>query len=105
MCLLNEISQFDSVKTIVKVEVGVPAEVGWKTDTQEGILHLTEGEEKDIVCMATDGYPVAEFMWTSYREGERRLGARNDREYQGSEEMEEDSSDFIITNKTKKVGM
>ena len=104
MCLLNEISQFDSVKTIVKVEVGVPAEVGWKTDTQEGILHLTEGEEKDIVCMATDGYPVAEFMWTSYREGERRSHARSARIFNEQKEKNtHDSSRSIITNNTRQV--
>eukprot|EP00092_Neocalanus_flemingeri_P070795 GFUD01086924.1.p1 GENE.GFUD01086924.1~~GFUD01086924.1.p1 ORF type:complete len:574 (+),score=114.66 GFUD01086924.1:113-1834(+) len=107
MCLLNEISQFDSVKTIVKVEVGVPAEVGWKTDTQEDILHLTEGEEKEIVCLATDGYPAMDFMWSSYRTEKKRSLVRNAREYLGSIEQgnkyPDESSDSSITNRTGKA--
>lgn len=95
MCLLNEISHFDSVKTIVKVEVGVPAKVGWNTRVEEGVLYLTEGEEKEIICSAVEGYPQTNFAWTSYKEEERtRSSTRNARMF---EQIEEDD---ITVNKT-----
>ena len=98
MCLLNEISQFNSVKTMVNVEVGVPAEVAWKTDSLDGALHLTEGEEREIVCKATDGYPRMDFGWTSYKVD----GGRSNREFQSVAAMDSDAS--IITNRTGTVG-
>jgi len=104
MCLLNEIEQFDSVKTIVRVEVGVPAKVGWITHTQEGLLHLVEGEEKEIVCGATDGYPHADFAWTSYRSEDRTLQTRNARMFnQHEDEFPDDSPSSLITNRTGKA--
>ena len=104
MCLLNEIEQFDSVKTIVRVEVGVPAKVGWITHTQEGLLHLVEGEEKEIVCGAVDGYPHADFAWTSYRSEDRTLQTRNARMFnQHEDEFPDDSPSSLTTNRTGKV--
>ena len=104
MCLLNEIKQFGSVKTIVNVEVGVPAKVGWKTDLTEGVLYLMDGEEKEIVCGATDGYPRTDFVWTSYRANARRTQTRNARMFEDpNEDYIDDSTDSLITNRTKKV--
>ena len=106
MCLLNEISQFDSVKTIINVEVGVAAKVGWKTDIQEGILHLMEGEEKEIVCEAVDGYPHTDFVWTSYGAGDRRYNTRNARMFDSQkEDFPDDSSESLVNNRTGKVRM
>jgi hypothetical protein len=105
MCLLNEIEQFDSVKTIVRVEVGVPAKVGWITHTQEGLLMLVEGEEKEIVCGAVDGYPHADFAWTSYRSEDRTSQTRNARMFnQHEDEFPDDSLSSLTTNRTEKVG-
>ena len=42
MCLLNEISQFNSVKDSIMVEVAVPAVVMWG-DGIHSDLHITEG--------------------------------------------------------------
>ena len=106
MCLLNEISQFDSVKTIINVEVGVAAKVGWKTDIHEGILHLMEGEEKEIVCEAVDGYPHTDFVWTSYGAGDRRYNTRNARMFdRQNEDFPDDSSESLVKNRTGKVRM
>ena len=104
MCLLNEIEQFDSVKTIVRVEVGVPAKVGWITHTQEGLLHLVEGEEKEIVCGATDGYPQMDFKWNSYKPDKRISQASTARMLEDLEEKHRNNSvnDFI-TNNTRQV--
>ena len=106
MCLLNEISKFESVKTMVKVEVGVPAELAWQENSHEGVLHLTEGEEKEIVCLATEGYPCMDFGWTSYRVDEPL--SRSGREFREVGVVEEamnvvDAYDSFIANKTKQV--
>ena len=98
MCLLNEISHFDSVKTIVKVEVGVPAKVGWNNHVEEGVLHLTEGEEEEIICSAVEGYPHTNFVWTSYKEGRSRSSTRNARMFEA-----EDVEDDLTVNKTGEV--
>ena len=104
MCLLNEIEQFDSVKTIVRVEVGVPAKVGWITHTQEGLLHLVEGEEKEIVCGATDGYPQMDFKWSSYRTVKRKSQARTARMLENREEKHrKDSVNDFISNNARQV--
>ena len=104
MCLLNEIEQFHSVKTIVRVEVGVPAKVGWITHTQEGLLHLVEGEEKEIVCGATDGYPQMDFKWSSNRTVKRKSQARTARMLENLEEKHrKDSENDFITNNTRQV--
>ena len=44
MCLLNEISQFNSVKDSIMVEVAVPTVVMWG-DGIHSDLHITEGGE------------------------------------------------------------
>merc|ERR1719483_1105461 len=104
MCLLNEIKQFDSVKTIVNVEVGVPAKVFWKTNYEEGVLYLMDGEEKEIVCGATYGYPHTNFIWTSYIANTRRTQTRNARMFAEQREANiVDTTDMLITNKTGKV--
>ena len=95
MCLLNEISHFDSVKTIVKVEVGVPAKVGWNNNVEEGVLHLTEGEEEEIICSAVEGYPHTNFVWTSYKEGRSRSSTRNARMFE--------NKTCVVTHKTSKL--
>ena len=100
MCLLNEISHFDSVKTIVKVEVGVPAKVGWNNHVEEGVLHLTEGEEKEIICTAVEGYPLTNFVWTSYKEEGRTRSRSSTRNARMFEDVEEDD---ITVNKTGEV--
>merc|ERR1719483_751391 len=82
MCLLNEIKQFGSVKTIVNVEVGVPAKVRWKTDLDEGVLYLMDGEEKEIVCGAADRYPHTDFVWKSYQAKTKRTQTRNARMFE-----------------------
>ena len=105
MCLLNEIEQFDSVKTVVRVEVGVPAKVGWITHTQGGLFHVMEGEEKEIVCEAVDGYPHADFEWTSYGSEDRPSQRRNARMFNELEdEFSDDSPSSLTINRTGKVG-
>ena len=75
MCLLNEISQFNSVKHTVQLQVGVEAKLSWKmiqgfdgtveTDLEgdSPSLQLTEGDEVKIVCVATEGFPLMQFDW------------------------------------------
>ena len=75
MCLLNEISQFNSVKHTVQLQVGVEAKLSWKmiqgfdgtveTDLEgdSPSLQLTEGDEVKIVCVATEGFPLMQFTW------------------------------------------
>ena len=96
------------MKTIINVEVGVAAKVGWKTDIQlqEGILHLMEGEEKEIVCEAVDGYPHTDFVWTSYGAGDRRYNTRNARMFdRQKEDLPDESSESLVKNRTGKVRM
>ena len=95
MCLLNEISQFNSVKHTVQLQVGVQAKLSWKviqgydgnleTDMESDSpeLHLTEGEEVKIVCVATEGFPLMQFEWEHHgvRQG-NRTKLRTGREYQ-----------------------
>ena len=75
MCLLNEISQFNSVKHTVQLQVGVKARLSWKVvqgydgrvesdlEGSSPTLHLTEGEEVKIVCVASEGFPLMQFSW------------------------------------------
>jgi len=75
MCLLNEISQFNSVKHTVQLQVGVEAKLSWKLiqgyegtgetelESDSPSLHLTEGDEVKIVCVATEGFPLMQFDW------------------------------------------
>ena len=104
MCLLNEIKQFGSIKTIVNVEVGVPAKVGWKTHLEDGVLYLMDGEEKEIVCGAEYGYPHTDFEWTSYRTSPRRTQTRNARILDDlNDELSDMSNDIFTMNMTSKV--
>ena len=57
---------FRSVKNIVKVKVGVATKVGWKNGLEERVLTMMDGEEKEILGGAPDGYPHT--VWSSYRE-------------------------------------
>ena len=75
MCLLNEISQFNSVKHTVQLQVGVEAKLSWKIiqgydgtgetalESDSPSLDLTEGDEVKIVCVATEGFPLMQFDW------------------------------------------
>ena len=75
MCLLNEISQFNSVKHTVQLQVGVEARLSWKMiqgydgtvetelEGESPALQLTEGDEVKIVCVATEGFPLMQFQW------------------------------------------
>ena len=75
MCLLNEISQFNSVKHTVQLQVGVEAKLSWKIiqgydgtgetelESDSPSLELTEGDEVKIVCVATQGFPLMQFDW------------------------------------------
>ena len=67
-------------------------------------LHLVEGEEKEIVCGAVDGYPHADFAWTSYRSEDGTLQTRNARMFnQHEDEFPDDSPSSMTTNRTGKV--
>merc|ERR1719483_864398 len=90
---------------MVNVEVGVPAELDWQNDIIEGVLHLIEGEEKEIVCSATEGYPLMDFGWTSYRGNMGRPLARSGREFRavGVLDKQMNSSDFIFANNTRQA--
>ena len=75
MCLLNEISQFNSVKHTLQLQVGVEAKLSWKMiqghegteenqlESDSPSLQLTEGDEVKIVCVATEGFPLMQFDW------------------------------------------
>ena len=75
MCLLNEIKQFNSVKHTVQLQVGVEAKLSWKVvqgydgsvqtdlDGSSPELHLTEGDEVKVVCVASEGFPLMQFDW------------------------------------------
>lgn len=97
MCLLNEISQFNSVKHTVQLQVGVQAKLSWKvirgydgsvqteTDVESDSpqLDLTEGDEVKIVCVATEGFPLMQFDWEHHGLSQtNRTKQRTGREYQ-----------------------
>lgn len=104
MCLLNEINKFDSVKTLLNLEVGVAAQLAWRNIMDDGVLYLNEGEEKEILCEATDGYPYTEFEWESFSNGEDKNPSRNARMYvEKYEEATVEQSDYLIANKTGKT--
>ena len=63
-----------------------------------------EGEEKEILCEATDGYPYTEFEWESFSNVEDKNPSRNARMYvEKYEEATVEQSDYLIANKTGKV--
>ena len=95
MCLLNEISQFNSVKHTVQLQVGVEAKLSWKmiqgfdgtveTDLEgdSPSLQLTEGDEVKIVCVASEGFPLMQFSWEHLGLREtNRTRQRTGREFQ-----------------------
>ena len=95
MCLLNEISQFNSVKHTVQLQVGVQAKLSWKIiqgydgsiqtdlETDSPQLQLTEGDEVKIVCVATEGFPLMQFDWSHHGVSQANITKqRTGREYQ-----------------------
>jgi len=92
MCLLNDITEFDTVKERVKVEVGVEAVGGWGAvdGLEGGVLSLVEGEEREVVCEGREAYPAPSFLWDSHKpdlisEG----GRRSEKERRDGSEVKE----------------
>jgi len=97
MCLLNDITEFDTVKERVKVEIGVEAEAVWRPmEGLEGnVLSLVEGEEREVVCEGREGYPAPSFLWDSH--------APSISERMGRSEEERDGSDGVRKREGKEV--
>jgi len=120
MCLLNEISQFNSVKHTVPLKVGVETHLSWKVVRgQSGgndnlhlspILKLTEGDHVSIVCAAEEGFPVMQFSWEHHvvqqkeKENlENNTRARIGREYQDRDSWGSFPQQSGILNNTRKA--
>jgi len=103
MCLLNDITEFDTVKERVKVEVGVEAVGVWGAveGLEGGVLSLVEGEEREVVCEGRQGYPAPSFLWDSHKpdisERERR-GKSEERDGSEVKEVAERSVELELFN-------
>merc|ERR1712227_817200 len=111
MCLLNEISQFNSVKHTVQLKVGVETQLSWKVMIGQDervhnspILHLTEGDHVSVACVAGEGFPVMQFSWEHHvvpGSEVNNSGPRTGREYQ--ERSWDSSNNSGLLNNTRKA--
>jgi len=115
MCLLNEISQFNSVKHTVQLKVGVETQLSWKVMIGQDervhnspILHLTEGDHVSIACVAAEGFPVMQFSWEHHivqqpsEKADNSTRIRTGREYKDRRPWD-DSTNSGILNQTRKA--
>jgi len=69
MCLVNDNTEFNTIKEFISVKVGVAAETGLTIEGGEafndGVLHLVEGDKIDMSCYAKNGYPAADVEWAA----------------------------------------
>ena len=69
MCLVNDNTEFNTIKEFISVKVGVVAKTGINVEGgeefDEGVLHLVEGDKIDMSCYAKDGYPAADVQWAA----------------------------------------